>query len=105
MFWMLAALLALHVPAVSPGAPNKQPQLAAGGGMVALVFGSGESIWFTRSKDDGRSFEPPVKIAELPKPHSAFRVSATWFSRARLGWQHANIIRSWLSSISESAKS
>ncbi|HTP36652.1 MAG TPA: sialidase family protein, partial [Candidatus Acidoferrales bacterium] len=67
MFWCLLALLALHVPAVSPTAPNKQPQLAAGGGTVALVFGSGESIWFARSADDGRTFDPPAKIGGLPK--------------------------------------
>ena len=33
----------------------------------ALVFGSGESIWFARSTDDGRSFSAPAKVAVLPK--------------------------------------
>ncbi len=63
--WFL--LLALHLGPVSPSAPNRQPQLAAGDGMVAMVFGSGDSIWFARSADNGRSFSPPVKVAELPK--------------------------------------
>jgi len=67
MIWFLAALLALHVPQVSPNAPNRQPQLAAAGGTVALVFGSGESIWLARSTDDGRLFDAPVKVADLPK--------------------------------------
>ena len=64
---MLTALLALHLPAVSPTTSNKQPQLAAADGVVALVFGSGESIWLARSKDDGASFEAPARIADLPK--------------------------------------
>ncbi len=64
---LLAALVALHLPAVSPTAPNRQPQLAAAGGTVALVFGSGESIWLTRSLDNGNKFAAPVKVAEVPK--------------------------------------
>ena len=63
----LAVLLALHLQPVSPSAPNKQPQLAAANGIVALVFGSGESIWMTRSSDDGRTFATPIKLAEHPK--------------------------------------
>ncbi|MBZ5625513.1 MAG: glycoside hydrolase [Acidobacteriia bacterium] len=62
-----AALLALHLAPVSPTAPNRQPQLAAGNGVVAVVFGSGESIWFTRSTDNGGSFSAPSKVADLPK--------------------------------------
>ena len=63
----LTALLALHLAPVSPTAPNRQPQLAAGNGTVALVFGSGESIWMARSADDGRTFTAPAKVADLPK--------------------------------------
>jgi hypothetical protein len=63
----LAALLALHLAPVSPTAPNRQPQLAAGNGVVAMVFGSGESIWLARSSDNGRTFSPPSKVASLPK--------------------------------------
>ena len=65
--WYLAALLALNLPPVSPTAPNRQPQLAAADGTVALVFGSGESIWLAQSKDDGVTFGAPAKVAELPK--------------------------------------
>jgi hypothetical protein len=64
---MLAALVALHLPAVSPTEPNRQPQLAAAGGTVALVFGSGETIWLARSLDNGRNFAAPSKVAQLPK--------------------------------------
>src|ERR1017187_533396 len=64
---LLAALIALHLPPVSPTAPNRQPQLAAAGGTVALVFGSGEAIYLARSADNGRSFAAPSKVADLPK--------------------------------------
>ena len=64
---LFAALFALLVQPVLPPAPNRQPQLAASESMVALVFGSGESIWFARSNDEGRTFSKPVKVADLPK--------------------------------------
>lgn len=67
MMLFLTALLALHLGPVSPKAPNKQPQLAATNGAVVMVFGSGESIWFARSTDDGRTFSHPSKVAELSK--------------------------------------
>src|SRR5690349_18097886 len=65
--WFLAAALALHLSPVSPASPNLQPQLAAGDGIVAMVFGSGESIWLARSRDNGRTFDSPSKVADLPK--------------------------------------
>jgi hypothetical protein len=61
------ALLALHLQPVSPTAPNRQPQLASGNGMVAMVFGSGDGIWFTGSGDNGRTWGKPAKVADLPK--------------------------------------
>jgi hypothetical protein len=64
---LLAAFVALNLPPVSPTAPNRQPQLAAAGGTVALVFGSGETIWLARSLDNGRSFGAPSKVTVLPK--------------------------------------
>jgi len=62
----LAMMFALSVGPVGT-APNRQPQLAAGNGVVAMVFGSGESIWLARSLDNGRSFGAPAKVADLPK--------------------------------------
>ena len=67
MMWLLSLLLALNLPPVSPTAPNRQPQLAAADGNVALVFGSGDSIWMARSTNDGQTFGAPAKVAELPK--------------------------------------
>ncbi len=62
-----AALLSLHLSPVTASVPNRQPQLAAGNGMVAMVFGSGDTIWLARSTDRGRSFTPPVKVGALPR--------------------------------------
>jgi BNR/Asp-box repeat len=64
---LLAAVLALHLSPVTPDVPNKQPQLAAGNGVVALAFASGNGIWLARSTDNGRTFAPPAKIAVLPR--------------------------------------
>jgi hypothetical protein len=63
----LALLLAMHLQPVSPPSPNRQPQLAAANGVVALVFGSGDSIWLARSTDNGANFNAPAKVADLPK--------------------------------------
>src|SRR4051812_31410906 len=64
---LFAAALALHLAPVSASLPNRQPQVAAGNGIVALVFGSGESIWFARSNDEGATFSTPAKVADFPK--------------------------------------
>jgi hypothetical protein len=64
---LFAALLALHLPPVSPTAPNRQPQFAVSNGTVALAFGSGESIWFTRSTDNAKTWSAPSKVGDLPK--------------------------------------
>ena len=64
MPWMLVSLLLMNIQPVSQGVPNRQPQLAAGFGEVGLAFAAGQSIYFSSSKDDGRTFSPPVKVAE-----------------------------------------
>src|SRR5947208_8118575 len=64
---LFAAVLALHLTPVTPDLPNRQPQLAASNGTVAIAFGSGESIWLARSTDNGRTFAAPTKVADLPK--------------------------------------
>lgn len=63
----LAVLLALHLQPVSPALPNRQPQLAANKGTVAIAFGSGEAIWLARSTDSGRTFGAPRKVADVSK--------------------------------------
>src|ERR1700730_14434204 len=66
MIRILALLLAMRLVPTDSAVPNRQPQLAASDDAVALVFGSGRAIWFSRSGDNGRNFSTPVKIAELP---------------------------------------
>lgn len=63
--FIFAAIAALIAP-VQSGLPNRQPQLTAGNGFTALVFGSGNSIWFSRSLDRGRTFSAPTKVAQVP---------------------------------------
>lgn len=58
-------LLALHIQPGTSGLPNRQPQLGVGHGQVALVYGAGNSIYFASSPDQGRTFSPPVKVAEV----------------------------------------
>ena len=60
-------LFALHLGPVTPNVPNRQPQLAAAQGLVAMTFASGESIWLAKSADGGRSWSAPAKVADLPK--------------------------------------
>lgn len=43
---------------------GKEPQLAAGPGMVALAYGSETRIYVVTSKDQGQSFSAPVLVAE-----------------------------------------
>lgn len=46
-------------------APYRQPQLAAGNGLVALTFAEDRTIYFASSRDQGRTFSQPVKVAEV----------------------------------------
>jgi len=61
----LALLFALRLTPAEPG-EYKQPQLAASDKLVALAFGSGNWIYFSSSRDGGRTFARPVKAVELP---------------------------------------
>ena len=46
-------------------APARQPQLAVRNDLVAMTFGAGTSIYFSRSTDQGNTFQPPIKVAEM----------------------------------------
>lgn len=47
-------------------APYRQPQLAAGNGLVVLTFAEDHTIYFASSRDQGRTFSQPVKVADVP---------------------------------------
>jgi hypothetical protein len=57
-------LIAAVIGPMGPDAPAREPQLAARGQVVALVFGAGNTIYFTQSRDAGKTFLSPVKVAE-----------------------------------------
>jgi hypothetical protein len=40
----------------------RQPQLAVDGSFVAVAFGSGDAVYFTRSEDRGATFSPAVRV-------------------------------------------
>jgi len=58
-------LLAVRIEPTDVAVPYRQPQLAAGHGQVAMVFGGGSGIYFAHSPDQGRTFAAPVKVADV----------------------------------------
>ena len=66
MLSMFFSALAVLIPPVHPGTPNRQPALSSAPGYTALVFGSGTSVWYARSTDGGQSFSSPQQIADVP---------------------------------------
>jgi hypothetical protein len=104
----LLILLAAHL--VPPTAIDyKQPQLAASKDLVAAVFGSGTSIYFTSSRDQGTTFSEPRKIADVPKlnlgnhrgPRVVFTPTAIVISAINssdiLTWRSTDQGKTWIS--------
>ena len=51
-------------------ADGEQPQLTVGiTGEIKIVFGKGDQILYTDSKDQGNTFGKPVVIATVPEMH------------------------------------
>ena len=63
MLLPLAFLLTFHLTPQT-ASDYKQPQLAASAKLVAATFGSGNTIYFSGSRDRGKTFSEPVKVAE-----------------------------------------
>jgi hypothetical protein len=61
---LLHLLLSLQLASAPEVTPDRQPQLAANGSMVAMVYGNGHSILLRRSSDNGRTFSAPVLVAQ-----------------------------------------
>ena len=66
MHTLILAALAISIAQVQPQLPNRQPSLAAANGTTALVFGSGNTIWFSSSVDNGRHFAAATQVANVP---------------------------------------
>jgi hypothetical protein len=62
--FLFAMTLAIHLGPIAPDVPAREPQLAVNGSTIALAFGGGKGIYFSASKDGGKSFSAPVKVAE-----------------------------------------
>lgn len=62
-FLALTTVVAISIGPMGSEAPAREPQLAVRGSVVALTFGAGNSIYFSRSVDGGKSFAPPVRVS------------------------------------------
>lgn len=81
MHTLLALLFVTRIAPVSETVPSRQPQMAASGDTVAMVYASGRSILFAKSKDQGATFSKPSIIAEMPiLPASRHRGPRVTFS-------------------------
>src|SRR5271155_782631 len=61
---LVAITLVVNLGPIGPDAPAHEPQLAASGSTVALTFGAGTGIYFSSSSDSGKTFSPPVEVAQ-----------------------------------------
>jgi hypothetical protein len=66
MLLFLATAIATSILPVQAEQPNRQPQLASAPDLTALVFASGNSIWFSASHNKGVTFSPAVKVTDVP---------------------------------------
>src|SRR5947207_4902350 len=60
----IALLLAIQFVPNGPSQQYVQPQLAAHGDAVGVTFGAGNAIYFSGSRDRGRTFSEPVKVVD-----------------------------------------
>ncbi len=69
---LLPLLFALALPAAewtqpAGGPPNRQPHLSAWGPEIGLTYGAGDAIYFTGSRDAGKTWSKPVTVSEQGK--------------------------------------
>lgn len=66
---LLPLLFAFFLPAAEwsqppGGQPNRQPHLSALGAEIGLTYGAGDAIYFTGSRDDGKTWNKPVMVSK-----------------------------------------
>src|SRR5438067_10266840 len=66
MLPLISLLLAVNIAPDGGKLEYRQPQLAATANLVAITFGADKAIYFSGSRDKGKTFSPPVKVAEAP---------------------------------------
>ncbi len=82
----LAFLLVFRIGPDVPEVKYIQPQMASTGDMIGVTFGTGNSIFYTYSKNDGESFATPVKVPVTGK------LSLGRHRGPRLGFQTGNVL-------------
>lgn len=65
MYLSLLATVTASILSIGGAQPNLQPAVASVPGLTAIVFGNGNSIWISTSKDNGRHFSPPSEVARV----------------------------------------
>ena len=63
----LALLLAIQLTPSGPAEQYTQPQIAAHGDVVGVTFGSGTTVYYSGSRDRGKTFSTPVKVQNATK--------------------------------------
>lgn len=63
MLPLLFAALVTFGP-MGPDMPAREPQMASSGSTLAVAFGAGKTIYVSISRDGGKSFGTPVKVAQ-----------------------------------------
>jgi len=75
MRWVVVMILILNVTGISLNAQTKiadgdQPQLSADkDGIVRLIYGEGDKIYYSISSDNGKTFHRPVLVSEVDGMH------------------------------------
>src|ERR1700722_3144435 len=64
MLTVFFLMLSVHIAPDSAKVEYRQPQLAADGNTIGVAFGAGNAIYFSSSRDEGRTLSAPVKVAE-----------------------------------------
>ncbi len=80
MFSFFFAMMFASLGPMGPDTPAREPKIAANSSLTAMTFGAGHSIYCSISRDGGKTFGVPVKVAEAPVlalhhhrgPHIAF---------------------------------
>ena len=64
---VLSLLLAVQIAATNTEKPSVQPQLAARGADVSVVFGAGNAIYLAQSRDSGIRSDRPLLSRRSPR--------------------------------------
>ena len=97
----LAMLFTVRLAPDVEGMKFSQPQIAVAGDLVALTFGSGNNIYYSGSRDQGRTFSKPAIVATIPKAmlgmHRGPRIAITSSGAILISAPQAENIGIWRS--------